>query len=44
VSPLIIGKNFGRITDIETGIDGYLYVLTYLDGKIWRISERGQQP
>jgi aldose sugar dehydrogenase len=36
-SPVIIGENFGRITDIETGPDGCLYVLTYLDGKIWRI-------
>jgi aldose sugar dehydrogenase len=36
-SPVIIGENFGRITDIETGPDGYLYVLTYLDGKIWKI-------
>jgi glucose/arabinose dehydrogenase len=37
VRPMIIGKFDGRITDIETGPDGYLYVLTYLDGKIWRI-------
>lgn len=28
----------GRITDIETGNDGYLYVLTYFDGRIYRIS------
>ncbi len=28
----------GRITDIETGSDGNLYVLTYFDGKIYRIS------
>ncbi len=39
-SPVIIGERFGRITDIETGPDGYLYVLTYLDGKIYRITER----
>jgi glucose/arabinose dehydrogenase len=31
------GTNFGRITDIETGIDGFLYVLSYEDGKIFRI-------
>ena len=37
VRPMIIGKFDGRITDIETGPDGYMYVLTYLDGKIWRI-------
>jgi glucose/arabinose dehydrogenase len=28
----------GRITDIETGNDGYLYILTYSDGRIYRIS------
>jgi glucose/arabinose dehydrogenase len=28
----------GRITDIETGNDGYLYILTYFDGRIYRIS------
>ena len=32
------GTNFGRITDIETGPDGLLYVLSYEDGKIFRIS------
>jgi glucose/arabinose dehydrogenase len=39
VQPMIIGKFDGRITDIETGPDGNLYVLTYLDGKIYRITE-----
>jgi aldose sugar dehydrogenase len=34
-----IAKGFdGRITDIETGPDGYLYVLTHFDGKIYRVS------
>ncbi len=34
-----VAKGFdGRITDIETGPDGYLYILTYFDGKIYRIS------
>jgi glucose/arabinose dehydrogenase len=37
-SLLIIGERFGRITDIETGPDGNLYVLSYLDGKIHRIT------
>jgi glucose/arabinose dehydrogenase len=33
----VLGKGFGRITDIETGPDGFLYVLTYEDGRIYRI-------
>jgi glucose/arabinose dehydrogenase len=39
-STLLVGERFGRITDIETGPDGNLYVLTYLDGKIHRITSR----
>jgi glucose/arabinose dehydrogenase len=40
-SAAIIGERFaGRITDIETGPDGDLYVLTYLDGKIYKITRR----
>ncbi|MDQ3969614.1 MAG: PQQ-dependent sugar dehydrogenase [Thermoproteota archaeon] len=37
LSSLILGEDFGRITDIETGPDGLLYILTYEDGKIYRI-------
>ena len=40
LSSLILGEGFGRITDIETGPDGLLYVLTYEDGKIYRITKR----
>jgi glucose/arabinose dehydrogenase len=39
LSSLIVGEGFGRITDIETGPDGLLYILTYEDGKIYRISK-----
>ena len=36
---IIFAKNFeGRITDIETGTDGNLYILTYFDGRIYKIS------
>jgi glucose/arabinose dehydrogenase len=36
---VIFAKGFdGRITDIETGPDGSLYVLTYFDGRIYKIS------
>jgi glucose/arabinose dehydrogenase len=41
----IFAKGFdGRITDIETGPDGYLYILTYFDGRIYRISESNNFP
>jgi glucose/arabinose dehydrogenase len=36
-SQVIFGTGFGRITDIETGPDGFLYILSYEDGKIYRI-------
>lgn len=38
LSSVTVAKFDGRITDIETGPDGYLYVLTFLDGRIYRIS------
>ncbi|MGE5661144.1 MAG: PQQ-dependent sugar dehydrogenase [Ignavibacteriales bacterium] len=38
LSPALFARGFsGRITDIETGPDGYLYVLTYSDGRLYRI-------
>jgi glucose/arabinose dehydrogenase len=37
-SLITFGTNFGRITDIETGPDGLLYVLSYEEGKLFRIS------
>ena len=36
-SPITFGVNFGRITDIETGPDGFLYILSYDEGKLYRI-------
>ena len=36
---VVFAKGFdGRITDIETGNDGCLYILTYFDGRIYKIS------
>jgi glucose/arabinose dehydrogenase len=36
---VLFAKGFDdRITDIKTGPDGYLYILTYLDGRIYKIS------
>jgi glucose/arabinose dehydrogenase len=37
LSEIIFGSGFKGITDIQTGPDGYLYILTYLDGKLYRI-------
>jgi aldose sugar dehydrogenase len=39
LTSLIVGEGFGRISDIETGPDGLLYILTYEDGKIYRIAK-----
>jgi glucose/arabinose dehydrogenase len=38
-SSLILGNGFGRITDIESGPDGLLYIMTYEDGKIYRLKK-----
>ncbi len=38
LSPVLFARGFsGRITDVETGPDGYLYILTYSDGRMYRI-------
>ena len=34
--PIVFGQGFGGITDLQTGPDGYLYVLSY-DGSLFRI-------
>jgi glucose/arabinose dehydrogenase len=37
---VIFGQNFGAITDLEVGSDGYLYVLTlYQDGDNCEVQE-----
>jgi glucose/arabinose dehydrogenase len=36
LSPVILGTGFRGITDIETGPDGYLYILSY-SGNVYRI-------
>ena len=36
-APLIFGTGFGRITDIKTGPDGFLYILSIGDGAIYKI-------
>ena len=37
---LFATKFQGRITDIKTGPDGNLYVLTYYDGKVYKITPK----
>jgi glucose/arabinose dehydrogenase len=36
-NPLIFARGFGGITDLQVGPDGYLYVLSYTGGTIYRI-------
>jgi glucose/arabinose dehydrogenase len=36
MDPVVFGMDFGGITDIETGPDGYLYMLS-IDGSVYRI-------
>ncbi|HEX5892444.1 MAG TPA: PQQ-dependent sugar dehydrogenase, partial [Nitrososphaeraceae archaeon] len=38
LSTIIFGSSFGSITDIATGPDGFLYILSYDDGIIYRIA------
>jgi aldose sugar dehydrogenase len=38
VSRVTFGNGFERITDIETGPDGLLYILSYEGGRIYRIA------
>lgn len=43
LNEVIFGTDFGRITDIETGPDGFLYILSYEDGKVYRIINRNSE-
>lgn len=38
LSKIVFGTGFGGITDIKTGPDGFLYILSYRDGSIYRIN------
>jgi glucose/arabinose dehydrogenase len=37
LTKVTFGTDFSRITDIETGPDGFLYILSYEDGSVYRI-------
>jgi glucose/arabinose dehydrogenase len=38
LAPILFGEGFAGVTDIKTGPDGLLYVLSFDDGTIYRIS------
>ena len=40
---IIFGQGFGAITDIEVGPDGYLYIVSYGQDKIFRIVPKSLQ-
>src|SRR5215210_829548 len=42
LGPVIFGTGFRSISDIEVGPDGYLYILLYGPGKIYRIVPDGE--
>ena len=37
---LLFGTDFGIVTDIETGPDGHLYVVSLDEGTVYEISHR----
>jgi aldose sugar dehydrogenase len=39
LEPIIVGKDFGIITDLKTGPDGFLYVVTLSPSKVYKISQ-----
>lgn len=40
MNKLIFGSGFGGITDMEVGPDGFLYVLSYGNGMLYRVSPK----
>ena len=40
INQLIFGSGFGGITDMEVGPDGFLYVLSYGNGMLYRVSPK----
>jgi aldose sugar dehydrogenase len=43
LTKVTFGTDFGRVTDIETGPDGFLYILSYEDGKVYRIVNKNSK-
>jgi aldose sugar dehydrogenase len=37
LSPVMFGSNFGGISDLSVGPDGYLYVVSFGEGRIYRV-------
>ena len=38
---ILFGEGFGSVTDLEVGPDGYLYVVSYNEGKIFKLIPNG---
>jgi glucose/arabinose dehydrogenase len=43
LTKVTFGTDFGRVTDIETGPDGFLYILSYEDGRVYRIVNKNSK-
>jgi aldose sugar dehydrogenase len=41
---LLVGRDFGVVTDIETGPNGHLFVVSLSNGAIYEISGRRDRP
>jgi len=41
---VVFGTGFGSITDIKTGPDGYLYILSFADGTLFRVAPIADMP
>jgi glucose/arabinose dehydrogenase len=41
IEDILFGEGFGSVTDIKVGPDGFLYILSYYTGSIYRIAPQG---
>ena len=42
LNTILFGEGFGSVTDLEVGTDGYLYVVSYEEGKIFKIIPKNE--
>jgi aldose sugar dehydrogenase len=43
LSGIVLGEGFGGITDLEVGPDGYLYIVSIYQGKIFKVVPAGER-